>query len=212
MLLAVGDKARYRTRGSVGPVLAGALLCHEVLQRATAAPSAPDRGQLVALVDSRAATAPAEVGGALSAQGALTPYEHKVLGLFPRRGYAVLDAVAQMHARQRLIAGLTPGSRPDQATAALAVLCATSGLARAVLGPPPSKRARQEVAAHLNALRPVVGLELTEILLAVRRVYRRRDSDGASFVPEGGGEDYGDSGGDGGSGGGDGGGDGGGGD
>lgn len=198
LLLAVGDKGRFRTRGSAGTVLAGALFCQEVLVGMPVGRVARDRAELVALVEARAPRAVQEVGAALTAVRVLAPVEHKVMGLFPRRGYEVLDQVAHTRAEQRLRAGLTAGARPDAHESALAVLCAVAGIARAVVGPPAGRAAGRALAAHLNDLRGVVGPDVAEVLLAVRQAYRRRDSDGNVFVPTGSGRDgYGDSGGDG---------------
>lgn len=202
LLLAVGDRAAFRTAGAVETVLGGALLCDAVLADRPpllAGQGKQRRKELERLVVDRGATAVDEIGGLLCAGGVLAPLEHRVLGLFPRRGFAVLDTTARWEAEQRLLAAMTPGARPDPGTAALAVLCAVSGIARSV-APPPSRRAdRRVLAAHLNGLEAVVGPGVAEILLATRAAYRRSGS-GDGFVPVNGSDGYGDSGGDGGGG------------
>ena len=204
LLLAVGDRAGYRTRGAVETVLGGALLCDAVL--ADRAPLLGAKGkqrrkELERLVLDRGSTAVDEVGGLLCAAGVLAPLEHRVLGLFPRRGFAVRDASARQEAEQRLLSALSPGGRPDAGTAALAVLCAVSGIARSVAPPPSGRTERRALAAHLNGLVTVVGPGVAEILVATRDAYRRNGSSDV-FVPLTGDDGYGDSGGDGGGGGG----------
>jgi len=218
LLLAVGDKARYRTRGGPGTVVAGAVVCEQVLAGTPVTRFAPDRFGLVDVIRERAPQAVDEVAAPLSTAGILSPYVHKVMGLFPRHGYRVLDDSARIRAEQRLHAGLAPGARPDRHEAALALLCAMSGIARAVAGSPSGRGEAGLLAAHLNSLAPVVGPDACEVLLAVRQAYGRRGSGDGAFVPDGdgrggrGSDGYGDSGGSGDGGGGDGGGDGGGGD
>ena len=212
LLLTVGPRARFLTRGPVQPVLAGALLCDELLSGAAPADSGPGRGaEPHLLLDERARSALEEVARPLCAAGVLAPHEHRVLGLFGRQGYAVLDARARSGAEQRLRAALTPGSAPDAGAACLAVLCAVSGIARSVVPPPASPADRDAVAEHLNGLRGAVGPDLAAVLLATRTAHHRDGGGDGSFVPVGGGC-YGDGGGsdgggsDGGGGGGDGGG------
>ncbi len=216
LLLAVGERGRWRSRGDVGTVLAGALLCEGVLagqglSDATPAPRERHR-RFVRLVQLRARGSAEEVAARLGP--AVAPVEHRVLGLFPRRGYEVVDAPALQGAARRLEAALAPGSRPAAEDACLAVLCAVSGIARSY-APLPGPDAERATAEHLNALAGAVGAPAAEVLRATRAAYRRRGRADDGVVPLHGG--YGDEGGvgsgasDGGGGGGDGGGDGGGG-
>lgn len=167
LLLAVTDRARYCTRGTVSTVLAGALLCSEALAR-DPMPAAPasrvSTKDLVRLLRGRAVSAIDEVSGPLRHGGVLAPLEHNVLGLFPRRGFVTRDPLARWQAEQRLLAAITPGARPDPGTAALAVLCAVSGIARSVKPPPPRRADRKVLAAHLNGLSAIVGPAVAEVL------------------------------------------------
>jgi len=211
LLLAVGERAGYLTRGPVETVLAGALLCADVLSGA--ALPAPGPAQAAALrrqLDERAASALDEASRPLCAAQVLSPHEHRVLGLFRRSGFAVLDAGARADAERRLRSALTPGSSPDAGAAALAVLCAVSGIARRIVPPPTSPADREAVADHLNGLAVVLGADLSAVLEATRARYHREAGGEGAFVPVGSGDCYGD--GSGGHGGGDGGSDGGGGD
>jgi len=201
LLLAVADRASYITRGPVAPALSGALLCQELFDGHPLGTFAPDRRSLVRLLEVGAQHAVAEVSGPLCSAGVLAPAEHRVLGLFPRRGFVVTAPSARLDAVARLRTALTPGTSPYAPTAALAVLCATSGIARVVAPPPRSRGQRRELAAHINGLRFVVGPDVSEVLLAVRELYRREGTNTASgssdssFVPASGNDGYGDSGG-----------------
>ena len=140
LLLAVDDGARYRTRGSVGIVLSGALLAEAVFAGAPdplgVVAGARRRRRLAGLVVQHADDSLGHVASRLRAAGAIAPVTSKVLGVFPRHGYALLDGAPAWHAAQRLRSALTPGATPDPATATLAVLCAVSGIARSVAPPP----------------------------------------------------------------------------
>ncbi|NHC45527.1 GPP34 family phosphoprotein [Motilibacter aurantiacus] len=205
LLLAVGERAAYRTRGPVAVALAGGMLVHDVLRGAPLGVVAGDRRGLDALLAHVAGTALPRVAAPLCGAGALAPHQHKVLGVFARRGYAVRDPAPRWQAERRLRAGLTPGPWHDPGVAALAVLAAVSGVARTVCPPPPDRVGRRGLADHLNALRWQLGPEASEVVLAVRRAYRRQGASGDSFVPSHG-DGFGDSGGAGDGGGGDGGG------
>lgn len=211
LLLATGERARTTTRGSVEPVLAGALLCTDVLAGATLSllpPGRARRREVRAHLAARTTVALPQVAGPLLTAGVLAPQEARVLGMVVRRGHAVRDGQAHAAALGRLrTALLTPTYDPWLAS--LAVLCAVSGIASALVPPPSDRASRRALAHHLNGLRAVVGPHAAEVLTATRDAYRRRHRDGDSFVPDSGSDPYGDSGGDGG--GGDGGGDGGGG-
>ena len=205
LLLAVGDRGKFRTTGDAGTVLAGALLCSEAMAGAWLPESSSTKGRrkdVERLIKDRSTTALEEVSRPLCLAGVLAPLEHRVLGIFPRRGFVVLDAEARRKGEQRLLAALAPGGRPDAGTAALAVLCALSGIARDLAPPPRPRAERKALAAHLNGLSAVVGPEVAAVLLATRAVYRRSGGGGGEFVPvNGNGSDgYGDSGGDGGGG------------
>ncbi len=217
LLLAVDDRARYRTRGAPGVVLAAAELCEELLAGRPVPALAIDpaesprrrRRRVQSLIRAEATPALDRVAGRLVHEGAITPAEHRVLGMVTRRGFGVAHTAARREAEQRLRAALRVGVVPGPDAAVLAVLGAVSGLARAVEPPPHDRAGRRAVAEHLNSLRWVVGEPLAEVLLATRRVLQRSGDAGNGFVPASGGA-YGDSGGDGsggdGSGGGDGGG------
>ena len=204
LLLATGHKARFTTKGAVEPVLAGALLCGEVLGGARLSrlpPGRHRRREIRAVLAARARVARHEVAGPLVSAGVLVPLEHRVLGFVVRRGFAVLDGSAQAVAETRLrTVLLTPTADPG--LGALAVLCAVSGIAATVVPPPRDRRSRRALAAHLNGLRAVVGPDLAEVLTATRDAYRRQHRSDGSFVPDSGRDPYGDSGGDGGDGGG----------
>lgn len=200
LLLAVVDGARFRTAGGVDTVLAGALLCGEAMggRLLPARPAGKERrSDLEKLVRHRSATAVEEASRPLVLSGVLVAHTHRALGLFPRHGFRVLETWPQWQAEQRLRSALRPGSRPDPGSAALAVLCAVSGIARAVQPAPARKADRKALAAHLNGLAAVVGPDVTDVLLATRAVYRRRGAgDGFAADDDG----YGDSSGDGGGG------------
>jgi len=198
LLLAAGPRARFLTRGPVQTVLAGALLCDALLPGGRPSPGRP--AELRRLLDERATTALAEAGEPLRAAGVIVPCEHRVLGLFRREGFTVLDLGARTDAEQRLRAALTPGSSPDAADASLAVLCALAGIARALVPPPASRADRDAVADHLNGLRTVLGPDLTAVLEATRARYHRDGGGEGAFVPVGSGDCYGDGGGSGGDG------------
>ncbi len=215
LLLAIDDRARYRTRGPVGVVLAAAELCDQTYADQTYADqtyadqayagqtvrvsgSPAERRRLLAdAIRSGSASALDRVGQRMTAAGAVVPIEHRFLRVFSRQGYAVADTTARADAERRLRAGLEPGSRPDAWTATLVLLAAVSGIARAVVPPPSHAAGRRAVAEHLNGLRPVVGEAVAEVVDATRRVYRRSGDAGDGFVPVGGAHSYGDDGGDG---------------
>jgi hypothetical protein len=159
---------------------------------------------LARLLRDAAPTSVQRTAAPLIAAGAIAAYEHRVLGLFPRQGHTVTDTGWHATAEHRLRSALAPGTRLDPGTAAFAVLCAVSGIARAVQPPPADRAARHAIASHLNALRGVVGPATAAVLDATVAAYRRSDS-GDGFVFVGTGHCYGDEGGDGGAGGGDGG-------
>jgi uncharacterized membrane protein YgcG len=205
LLLAVDDRARYRTRGAPGIVLAAAELCEGLLAGRPVPALAVDpaesgrrrRRRVESFVRTEAGPALDRVAGRLVAAGAITPVEHRVLGMFTRRGYGVVDTAARSETEQRLRGALRVGTVPGPDTATLAVLAAVSGLARAVEPPPRDRAGRRAVAEHLNGLRWVVGEPVAEVLLATRAVLRRAGDAGDGFVPMSGTEAYGDSGGDG---------------
>jgi uncharacterized membrane protein YgcG len=202
LLLATGARARWTTKGRVETVLAGALLCTEVLHGARLSwlpPGRPRRKELRRLVERRALTARDEVAGPLVAAGVLAPLEHRLLGVVVRRGFAVLDRRSWADAEGRLRTALLTPHR-DPGLASLAVLCAVSGIAGSLLPPPTDRRSKRALAAYLNGLRTVVGPELAEVLTATRDAYRRQHRDADSFVADSGRDPYGDSGGDGGGG------------
>jgi uncharacterized membrane protein YgcG len=138
---------------------------------------------------------------AARAGGAITPAEHRVLGLFPRHGYAVLDRRARDAAVHRLQDALRVGAPAGPGEAALAVLAAVAGIARSVVPAPADRAGRRAVADHLDRLQWVAGDPVAEIVATTRRVLGRRGASGQDgFVPFVAHDPYGDSGGDGGGG------------
>lgn len=197
LLLAVGPRAGWTGRGPIGIALAGGLLCEQLLAAGPRILLPPGRRHLVRHLLDQEVVATAAVAAHLCTAGVLEPAEYRVLRVFPRRGYAVRHESSRADAVQRLRYGLVPGTQPPPAPALLAVLAAVSGVARAWVPPPARRRDRRAVAQHLNGLRTVVGPDVAEVLLAVRKAYRRSGgggSGGGDFVSESG-DGYGDSGG-----------------
>ncbi|NAZ83013.1 hypothetical protein GTR02_14430, partial [Kineococcus sp. R8] len=196
LLLALAPRCRCVTRGPVELVLAGALLCEELLAGGRPVPRSRWAGSPVL---ERSATALGEVVGPAERAGLVERDVHRVLGLVARRGFGVRAVDVRDRARERLLDALRPGGRPaDARAAALAVLCAVSGTARHH-APPPAGRpgvraeAARAQAAHLNALAVALGPEIAAVLVATREAYGRR-GDGEPVVdgdagPDGG---YGD--------------------
>ncbi|WP_432494309.1 GPP34 family phosphoprotein [Kineococcus gypseus] len=204
LLVALGERARYRTRGPVDLVLAGALLCEEAAQGRVPPPSTGRPGGPPAavahqrLLELRAATAFAEVTGPLLAAGVVEPCEHRVLRLFTRRGLRAVDGASAARERDAVLAALRPGARPAPRDAVLALLCAVSGVASSLAPPPVQRAARAELAAHLNDLHLLLAPRVAEVVRATRDAHRARRGDGpggADLVPADGGDGYGDGGG-----------------
>ncbi len=200
LLLAVGDRATYLTKGPVAPVVAAAVFCDRIL---SGCPTAPPPGVALEHVFAEGGEPyVAETAETLRRVGLLEPYEHRTLGLFARRqGHRVLRPEAREAALSRLRNGLYPEtpdrrSPPDRGTAALAVLCGTSGIARSVVGTP-RPLLTGLIADRLNGFPALLGEEMTEVLHAARRAYDRAEIDPAhpSFVPYGKFDGFGDAGG-----------------
>lgn len=196
LLLSVGERASFTTRGPVAHAVAAGALADELLAGRPLAEVAPDRRTLAQVLDRRGAHDVELTSSRLVAAGALVPHRHKVLRVFPRHGYAVVGWGARRQAERRLLAALQPTEPASVQDAALAAIAAAAGLARAHL-PLATAADRALLAAHLNRLSAVLGPDLTEVVHALRAVYRREDSgDGVVlFVPVSDGEGYGDSGG-----------------
>jgi uncharacterized membrane protein YgcG len=151
--------------------------------------------RLTALVEGLAPAAVNRCARPLVTAGVIAPLEHMTLRVFSRNGYQVLAWEPRQLAAQRLLSALTPGWTPPPGEAALAVLCAMSGIAAHVTSPPGNRAGRVAMAQHLNGLRGVVGEHVAEVLFATRRAYRRTRADDWVFVPMDGSSGYGDSGG-----------------
>jgi uncharacterized membrane protein YgcG len=185
LLLALGPRATFRTSGPVGPVLAGALLCEVLLDGRPLPPSSAGGWSMTGItgeVQRLAETSVARCAEPLLVAGAIGPYDGRALGLFPRRGYQILDAAALSGASARLTAALTPGVPVTRGHAVLGQLCALSGIARHVLPPPRDPQERVALAHRRNYLATVAGPALQEVLVATRVLYAARPVSTA-FVP-----------------------------
>ncbi len=220
LLLALDDRARYRTRGAPGVPLAAAELVEWVLAGRPVPALVHDpaespgrrRRRLEALLRAERGPALDRVAGRLEHERAITPAEHRVLGLFPRRGYAVVDWRAREAAVRRLQDALRVGVLPGRGEAALAVLAAVAGIARSVAPAPSDRAGRRALADHLQRMQWLAGEPVAEVVATARRVLGRSGEPQDGLVPFVAHDPYADSGGDGGGWGDGGGGDGGGGD
>lgn len=196
LLLALGERANYLTNGPVQPVLAGALLCEELLAGRPLPPMAAARtyqGQLLAELPRLGRVALSRAAEPLLHDGTIQPYTYRLLKVFSRDGFRVTDRAALLAARQRLQSALTPGPDPTPAHAVLGQLCALSGIAVQVLTPPADRRTRAAYAQRLNQLAHLAGPQIGEVLLATRRLYAHERVDSV-FVPVDGSTTYGDGG------------------
>jgi hypothetical protein len=124
LLLAIDSRARYRTRGSVGVVVAAAELCESTLAGQPLPANGPSgsggrAADLARLLRDAAPTSVQRTAAPLIAAGAIAAYEHRVLGLFPRRGHTVTDTGWHATAEHRLRSALAPGTRLDPGTAGI---------------------------------------------------------------------------------------------
>lgn len=218
LLLAVGDRARFTTTGDVRPLVAAATLADEVLagRPLVTVVAGPDQLQ-DHLRGPEAEAALQATAAALVRAGRLRPHAHRVLGLFPRQGFAVTDPAARTHVTQHVVAALVPGRHVVPRDAVLAALASVSGLARPLV-PLRSRAERWAMREHVNSLAGLMGTDqrgadLVEVVRGLRRAYGRTAADDAVvvFVPDSDRDGFGDQGGHGSGGGGGDGGDGGGG-
>ncbi|WP_336922929.1 GPP34 family phosphoprotein [Aquipuribacter sp. SD81] len=180
LLLAVGSRARYTTRGPVRLPVAAACLVDDVLSGGRL--PAEEVTGLARVVERRAPAAFEVTAAGLVAGGVLEPHRHLVLGLVPRHGHVVTDSRRRRAAEERLLRALAPagpgGSRPAPADAALAALASVAGLSRRVVDLP-DQRARRALATHLNSLPAAMGPDATRVVLALRRALGRLGGDDA---------------------------------
>ena len=210
LLLSVGHRSSWLTRGPVHVVVAAGVVVDELLAGRPLQGIGPDRAGVAAHLGAGGLRRHGDVVAALVAAGAVAPLRTRIWGLFPRVGLQVLQPWAVERARARLAAALRPGVRPAPTDAALAALAAVGGLARA--HEPVATDERQMMREHLNSLAAATGPEVAEVVMALRRLLGRGGDSGDGivlFVPGSDNDGYGDGGGSGDSSGGDGGGDGG---
>ncbi|MGJ7442585.1 GPP34 family phosphoprotein [Aquipuribacter sp. MA13-6] len=204
LLLAVGERARFTTAGDVRPLVAAATLADDVLTGRPLGSVVPGPDRLHAhLRGPEAEAAFQAAAAALVRAGRLRPHAHRVLGLFPREGFAVTDPGARAHVTQHVTAALVPGRHVATRDAVLAALASVSGLARPLV-PLRSRDERDAMRAHVNALADRMGADqrgadLVEVVRGLRRAYRRKDADDTAvvFVPGSDRDGFGDRGGDG---------------
>ncbi|WP_380166764.1 GPP34 family phosphoprotein [Jannaschia sp. R86511] len=198
LLLAVGDRARFTTRGDVRTLVAAAAVAEQVLAGRALAEvldltAAPVQDHLRPPATQQALDTAARV---LVEAGRIEPRTHKVLGLFARNGFAVTDPAARAQVEQHLAAALVPDRYVPTRDAALAALASVGGLARQHVRPR-SRAERDALRAHLNGLAPVLGPDLLQVVRGLRRAYARTGSDdpGVLVVPGSDRDGFGDQGG-----------------